>query len=233
MQEPKFTSQDIKYSVDEAVLERAKKLFKSEKVGKISEDNGGYCATVQGGDVYFVSISRKNIDYGHCDCYMGQKNQLCKHMIALGLAVLDLFGKIENTSNDSPENLKEVKQLVSKGIRKIKPYVGPSKIWFSYQRKLDIAAGIIEEAVKNLLANKENAKYLWSLVLKLSDKLATGGIDDSNGTIGGCISKLVKQCGQFAINKNELRTMVQEFTKDDTGFGFEDELKQMLKSTKT
>jgi len=159
---------------------------------------------------------------------MGQNDELCKHMLALGLAVLNLSGKTEETKEESPDNLDAVKQLVAGGMRKIKPYTGPSKIWFSYQRELDVGSGMIEEAVKNLPASKEHAKYLWSLVLKLSKKLAEGGMDDSDGTVGGCIISLVVQCGKYAKEKHELKAMVMKFAEDDTGFGFEDELKEHL-----
>lgn len=228
MTQPTFTIQDIKYSVDPAMFERAQKLFESGKVQNISETPHGYTATVQGTAPYRVSLSRKHIDHGYCDCYMGQNDELCKHMLALGLAVLHSSGKANEVQDESPDNLDAVKQLVAAGLRKIKPYNGPSKIWFSYQRELDVGSGIIREAVKNLPASKENAKYLWSLVLKLSKKLADGGVDDSDGTVGGCISSLVQQCGKYAKEKPALKIVIQKFTEDDTGFGFEDELKEMI-----
>ena len=228
MNQPTFTLQDIKYSVDPSMFERAQILYESGKVQKISETPHGYEATVQGSSPYHVSLSRKHVDRGYCDCYMGQNDELCKHMLALGLAVLNLSGKTEETKEESPDNLDAVKQLVAGGMRKIKPYTGPSKIWFSYQRELDVGSGMIEEAVKNLPASKEHAKYLWSLVLKLSKKLSEGGVDDSNGTVGGCIISLVVQCGKYAKEKHELKAMVMKFAEDDTGFGFEDELKEHL-----
>ncbi|MFH1375119.1 MAG: SWIM zinc finger family protein [Patescibacteria group bacterium] len=228
MIQPAFTIQDIKYSVDEPMFLRAQKLFEAGKVQNIDEGPNGYTATVQGTSPYQVSLSRKDIDRGYCDCYMGQNDQLCKHMLALGLAVLHLSGKIEETKEYSPDNLEEVKRLVAQGMRKIKPYNGPSKIWFSYQRELDVGSGIIEEAIKNLPASKENAKYIWALVLKLSKKLSHGRIDDSNGTVGNCISSLVEQCGQYAQKNPDLKPMIQKFTEDDTGFGFEEELSEII-----
>lgn len=228
MTQPTFTIQDIKYSVDAIMFERAKKLFESGKVQKIAETPHGYTATVQGTSPYQVSLSRKHIDQGYCDCYMGQNDELCKHMLALGLAVLHLSGKAEEVKEESPNDFDAVKQLVASGMRKIKPYHGPSKIWFSYQRELDVGAGMIEVAVRNLPAGKENARYLWSLVLKLSKKLSHGGVDDSDGTVGGCIFALVEQCGRYAKEKPELKPLIQKFTEDDTGFGFEENLNELL-----
>lgn len=229
MIQPNFTIKDIKYSVDEAMFLRAKKLFESGKVQKVSETPHGYMATVQSTSPYQVSLSRKHIDQGYCDCYMGQNDMLCKHMLALGIAVLHFSGKTEETEGgDSPDNLDAAKQLVAKAMRKIKPYNGPSKIWFSYQRELDVGSGCIVEAVTNLPPTIEHAKYLWSLVLKLSKKLSHGGIDDSDGTVGDCISLLVEQCGRYAKKKPEFKAIIQKFTEDDTGFGFEDELLEIL-----
>lgn len=131
---------------------------------------------------------------------------------------------------DSPDSLQAAKQLVAQAIRKIKPYHGPSKIWFDYQRRLDVGSGCIMEAVINLPPSKEHAKYLWSLVLKLSKKLSHGGVDDSNGTVGGCIFSLVEQCGRYAKEKPELKSVIQKFAEDDTRFGFEEELLSILES---
>lgn len=228
MNQPTFTLQDIKYSVDPPLLKRAQKLYETGKVQNIQETLHGYTAIVQGTSPYHVSLSARHIDHGHCDCYMGQNDELCKHMLALGIAVLHLSGKVEDEPEESPTDLDAVKQLVAAGMRKIKPYHGPSKIWFSYQRELDVGSGMIEAAVKNLPAAKEHTKYLWALVLKLSKKLSHGGVDDSNGTVGGCVSVLVEQCGRYAQEKPELRPMMLKFAEDDTGFGFEDELRGKL-----
>lgn len=228
MHQPSFTIQDVKYSVGEAMFARAQKLFESGKVQNIIETPHGYLATVQSASPYQVSLSSKHIDHGYCDCYMGQNDELCKHMLALGLAVLHLSGKAEEIKEESPDNLDAAKQLVAKAMRKIKSYNGPSKIWFGYQRELDVGAGCLVEAVKNLPPTKEHAKYLWSLVLKLSKKLAYGGVDDSDGTVGGCVYSLVEQCGRYVKEKPELKQIIQKFTENDTGFGFEDKLRDIL-----
>ena len=228
MNKPAFSIQDIKYSVDKPMFLRAQKLFESSKVQNIHETPHGYTAIVQGTSPYHVSLSQKHIDRGYCDCYMGQNDQLCKHMLALGLTALHLSGKMDKTEEYSPDNLNEARQLVAQGMRKIKSYNGPSKIWFSYQRELDVGSSIIEEAVQNLPASKEHASYLWKLVLRLSKKLSHGGVDDSNGTVGGCIFTLVAQCGRYVKENPDLKPMVEKFTENDTGFGFEDELADLL-----
>ena len=129
---------------------------------------------------------------------------------------------------ESLKNLKEVKLFVAKGLKKIKSYNGPSRIWFAYQRDLDVGTGIILEAVQNLSATQENAKYLWNLVLKLSNKLARGGIDDSDGIVGNCIMSLASQCAQYVQKEPKLKALIKSFSKDETGFDFEEYLIEML-----
>jgi len=209
------------------MFDRAQELFEDGKVKKIIETPHGYSANVQGTHLYHVSISDQHIDRSDCDCYMGQNDELCKHILALGIAVLHKSGKIEE-KNDPPANLEEVKQQVGQGMRKFKPYHGPSSIWFSYQRDLNVGTGYILDAVENLPPSEENAKYLWALVLKLCHKYSTGGIDDSNGTIGNCIQEIVLQCGKYAKEKPELKPLIEKFTQDNTGFSFEEILKEQL-----
>lgn len=227
MKSPKFTYEDIKYSEGRAMFKRAQALFKAGKVKQIREDPRGYSATVKSTHPYEVSVSMKSVDVGYCNCYMGQNDTLCKHMLALALAVLNETGALG--SEESLEELSEVKRRVSTGLRKIKAYTGPSKIWFSYQRSLSVGAGMISSAIANLPASKENADYLWKLVLRISKKLATGGVDDSDGTVGGCVYEILAKLAEFAKEKPELKPIILEYSKDDTGFGFEDELRNMIK----
>lgn len=232
MKKPNFTLRDLKYAVDEGVFKRAEDLFNKNKVQNIKEDSRGYDAIVQGTSSYHVSISVKHVDRGYCDCYMGQQDFLCKHMVALGLAILHSSGEVEETEKEeySPTDLKAVKKLVSAAIRKIKTYQGPSSTWFSYQHSLDVGRAQIIEAIQNLPAGEENAKYLWNLVMKLSHKLAHDAVDDSNGTVGSCVSSLVEHLGAYIKSKPELKPILQKFTQDDTGFGFEEELAELIKS---
>lgn len=56
-----------------------------EKVNKFKEDFGGYSAVVLGTRPYNVSVSSRYYDRGNCDCYLGQRDVLCKHMVATAL----------------------------------------------------------------------------------------------------------------------------------------------------
>lgn len=43
-----------------------------------------------------------------------------------------------------------------------------------------------------------------------------------------CVYALVFQCGRYAKENPELKIIIEKFTKDDTGFGFEDNLLEIL-----
>lgn len=229
MEPPKFTIDSIKYADSPAMFARAEALFKTGKVGAVREDRGGYSATVAGTKSYEVSVSRKAIDVGYCTCYMGEHDQLCKHMLALALVVLDMTVGLEQ--KDTPTTFAEVKKKVSLGMRKLVPYGGPSKIWFTYQRKLSIGSGMIEDAVSRLAPTREHADYLWGLVIRISNKLATSGIDDSDGTVGNCVHAIIERLGQYAKDDPALKPRIIEYCKAETGFGFEDELLDLLGET--
>jgi len=232
---PKFTYSDVKFAESEAVFGRAVALFASGKVKDARELYNGYQATVIGTEPYSVRISSKRIDYADCDCYLGQHDALCKHMLALALAVLHMHGQVDAkgqptaTTQLAPE---DVPQHIAAAMKKIRPYDGPSRIWFEYQRNLDIAAGMIAEAVPLLEPTQANAAYLWKLVVKLSNKLAVGGIDDSNGTIGGAIMSIVEQLVVMAKQDEKICSWAQTHCTQDTGFGFEQDLQDALAAIK-
>lgn len=237
---PKFDFNDVKYAEGEVTFEKAFDLWKKGKVGDVEElgimptpehprSFYGYRAEVKGTQKYIVFVSATNIDKADCTCYLGQNDFLCKHVLALALKVLYETGCLQKS--ESPSDLASVKKLVNDGLKKIKSYSGPSRIWVAYQRNLDIGVGIIMEAVSGLPITVENSKYLWSLVLKISKKLATSGIDDSDGTVGECVSFLVNQLIRFAKEKQELKSLINSFT-DDTGLGFEDDLREGMQSMK-
>ena len=230
MKPPQFTIRDIKYSVDEGTLKRAYQLFDTGKVGEISETRNGYTAIIAGTHKYDVYISGKDIDRGGCDCYVcSEKDMLCKHMIALGIAALHEFGEAGVLSQEdaSPVDLSEVKILVKEGMKQIKGYSGNSRNWSHYTMSLASGSDILSDAVQELPPTRENAKYLWSLVLRLNKKLSNG-VDDSDGAVGGCTWSIVAQLAKYAKEKPELKKVIEKFCDTKTGFGFEDDLRKQL-----
>ena len=228
MKLPKFTYAKIKYSASKSIFGRAVKLFESGKVGSINESGPYYSAMVQGTKPYSVSVSTNRIDDADCTCYMGQNDRLCKHVLALALAVLSQAGMLNDTKKtEKITDLKEIKKHVNEGMKRIKPYRGPSKIWFRYQRDLLTGCGIIEEAVANLSSTKENAKYLWNVIKRLDRKLYNG-VDDSDGTVGGCAYHLVDLLAGYTINNPKLFLQTNSFCSQTTHFDFNLSLENLI-----
>ena len=229
MQQPKYTLDDIKYADSPAMYKRAEDLYPSNKIGDIEELLHSYAATVKGTQPYQVSISKTRVDNGDCDCYMGSNGKLCKHILALGLAVLHVSGKIEATSEEKKisSDLNEVKSLVTAGFSKLKPYRGPSRIWFSYQRNLATGAGIIAEAISALPPTKENANYLWKLIERIDRKIMNG-VDDSDGVVGECAGKILDQLADYANQEKALAPLITKLCEKKTNFNFEHDLRWHL-----
>ena len=229
MQQPKFTIDDVKYAENPATFRRADDLYRSGKVGKISEHQHGYTAVVQGTHPYSVSLSVKRIDDGDCTCYMGQHGRLCKHMLALALAVLHVSGKMDKAMPESqaPTDLQTAKEVVTAGMRKLRRYTSPSRTWFSYQRTLATGAGMIAQGISGLPTTKENAAYLWSVIVRIDKKLANG-VDDSDGVVGSCAAKIIEQLAGYAETTPELTPDIKRYCNKKTNFSFEDELRAVL-----
>lgn len=229
MQPPAFILDDIKFADGPTTFGRAQELFRSGKVREIAETARGYRAIVQGTHPYHVSVSQRLVDDGDCTCYLGQNDRLCKHVLALAIAVLHATGQIKAATSQPPPpaNLEEAKSMVNAGMKKLRDYTGPSRIWFSYQRSLATGAGMIAHAVSGLPPTKENARYLWKLVERVDKKLVNG-IDDSDGHVGSCIMRLIDQLDSFAKNQPDLKPLILRCCDSKTNFGFEKELRARL-----
>src|SRR3990167_6724832 len=82
---PDFTLDKIKFATDKPTFEKAVQLYENGKVIQVEEGIRSYRAIVQGTKPYRVSVEACRYDYGHCTCYLGQNDTLCKHMVALAL----------------------------------------------------------------------------------------------------------------------------------------------------
>ena len=229
MKAPQFTLDDVKYAENAATYRRAQELYDQHKVVAIGETAQGYRAIVQGTHPYQVHLSSRSIDQGECTCYLGQHGRLCKHMLALALAVLNASGKVNETpsTQQASTSLEEARPIVNTGMRKLKPYTGPSRIWFSYQRSLATGAGMITAGVSQLPPTKENARYLWKLITRIDQKLVNG-VDDSDGVIGECAMSLVEQLVGYAKKNGELEPLIRRFSNTDTNFDFDQVLRTGL-----
>lgn len=209
---PSYDLNKIKFATDEATFQRAVGLYENGKVTEVEEWGGNYTAVVFGTNSYRVSVSTRNYKHGSCTCYLGEKDTLCKHMVALALyAVMDgrplndkdkeLDYQVECSRQQreiNKEELTVVKKAITEALRYIKPYSGPSRTWFANQDSLREGCNRLSVIVSDLPVNKRAAEVLVKLLLRLDKKLRVGGVDDSNGIVGGLMSEVVRVLKEFA-----------------------------------
>ena len=227
----------IKFATDEATFKRAVGLYESGKVTEVEEFGKYYSAIVLGTKPYHVSISARHYKHGDCTCYLGQKGTLCKHIIALELyAVMNgqplndkdkqLCPQVECSKRRealSKEDLAAVKKSITVSMRYIKPYTGPSRTWFANQDSLREGCRRLSAIVSDLPVNKQTAEILVKLLLRLEKKLR-GGVDDSNGIVGGFMYEVVEILEKYARVNPECIKTFECLIDIETCFGWEAEL---------
>lgn len=201
----------IKFATDEATFTRAVGLYESGKVTQVDTLGGYYSAVVQGTSPYHVSVSIRNFKQGHCTCYLGEQDTLCKHMVALALHVVmdgkplndkdrQIDNKVECSKQCKPMNDEELmlaKMSITDAMKHIKPYRGPSRTWFANQDSLREGCNMLSAIVSDLPVNKQSAEILVKLLLRLDRKLRIGGVDDSNGIVGGFMTQVVEMLEEY------------------------------------
>ena len=229
----------IKFATDEATFKRAVGLYESGKVTEVEELGGYYSAVVLGTKPYSVSVSARNYKHGDCTCYLGEKGTLCKHKVALALYAVkngkslndkdkqinnqvDCSGRRESLTQDK---LATVKKSITESMRYIKPYSGPSRTWFANQDSLREGCNMLSAIVSDLPVNKQTAEILVELLLRLDKKLCVGGVDDSNGIVGGFMSEVVQMLEEFAkIDPDCIDALELLVGIGNTCFGWEEPL---------
>jgi len=116
--------------------------------------------------------------------------------------------------------LSEVKKSLSETLRYIKPYRGPSRIWFSYQNSLDEGCNRFSALLSKLPAGRQTTKLIVNLLLRLDKKLSSGGVDDSNGTVGGFIEEAVKMLTEYVKIDPECKKEFEKLRDMETSFGW-------------
>lgn len=239
---PKYNLDKIKFATDSATFERAIKLYESGKVIQFKKQLNGYTATVIGTKPYDVYVFKTHFDRGDCDCYLGQREILCKHMVAVAIhACLDgsslkdedkeIVGSPEcsgKLGELSKEELLVVKKEITQAIKYIRAYEGPSKVWFAYQGSLDEGCARLSKIVSELPVSKQTADLLVNLLLRLDKKLCTGGVDDSNGTVGGFIEEVVIMLKEFAKLNSKCIKSFEKVCGQSTCFDWEEPLVRIV-----
>lgn len=238
----KFDLDKIKYATGQPTYEKAIGLYESGKVTQVKKGIGSYSAVVLGTHSYHVSIESRRFGLGYCDCYLGQRDTLCKHIVALSIyAVMDgnklsdedktqVTGPVcsEKLGELSKEELAETKKAITSAMRYIKPYNGPSRTWFAYQNSLDEGCTRLAKLVSDLSVSEQTSKLLVDLLLRLDKKLCTGGVDDSNGTVGGFMEELVLMLQDFAKRDKNCIKAFKKLCGLETCFGWEETLVRIV-----
>lgn len=233
----------IKYATGSPVWERAVALYESGKVTEFEDQETNFTAIVLGGNPYNVWVSADRYDIGDCACYLGQNEELCKHIVALAIhAVIGgrpLSDK-EKTLISAPvasgrkealskEESKLWQEEITASMRYIKPYNGPSRAWFAYQASLSEGANRLAAIISELPVCLESARLLVNMLLRLDKKLCTGGVDDSDGTIGGFMEETVDVLEKYAALDAACISAFLALKNRETCFGWEQPLVSLLK----
>lgn len=243
---PNYDLDKIKFATDGPTFERAIGLYESGRVTKFEVIMDGYSAVVIGTKPYYVFVSARYYDHGGCDCYLGQNDTLCKHMVAV--AIYAVMGGKKLSDEDkrlvsqaicsgrigelSKEELSTTKKSITAAIRYIKPYNGPSRIWFAYQNSLQEGCSRLAKSISELPVSEQTAKLLVNMLLRLDDKLCRGGVDDSDGTVGGFIEETVQVLKEYAKLNLSCVKAFNELKGKETCFGWEEPLLELAKNDK-
>jgi hypothetical protein len=239
---PAYDLNKIKFATDEAVFKRAVGLYESNKVTEFTDLKSTFAAVVVGTQPYHVFISARNYKQGDCTCYLGEKGTLCKHMVALALHVVmngrPLSDKDKQLSYNvecslkrdmlNKEDLEKVKKAITESMRYIKPYRGPSRTWFANQDSLREGCNMLSAIVSDLPVSRQVADILVKLLLRLERKLCVGGVDDSNGIVGGLAYELVGLLEEFAKIDPSCIDAFEPLCEKEYRFGWEDSLVRIL-----
>ncbi len=238
MKKTLYDLEKIKFGIDDGMWRKAVSLYESGKVKNFRDTGFTFVADVQGTDLYKLIVSKKRYTDGDCTCYLGQNDTLCKHMIAVAIYGLKkgqplteeektqcneikFSGKIEAVSRDQ---LNLFKAEITGAMRYIKAYDGPSRIWFAYQDSLTEGCNRLAAIFSTFPASRQTTSLIIKTLLRLDKKLTTGGVDDSDGTVGGFVEEAVNLLATFAQKDPNCIKEFENLKGRETCFGWEEPL---------
>lgn len=241
---PRYDLEKIKFGIDNGSWTKAVGLYENGRVKNFQDTGFTWVADVLGTQPYKVIVSKKKYTDGNCTCYLGQNNTLCKHMIAVAIAGLKRgkpLTKEEQTQHNeilfsgkakelTSDELGLFKTKIAEAMRYIKAYKGPSRIWFAYQDSLIEGCNRLSAIFSRLPANPESTDLIIKTLLKLDKKLQTGGVDDSDGTVGGFIEDSVKLLLSFVQVAPACAKSFKILKNIETCFGWEEPLLNYAKA---
>ncbi|MBI4160250.1 hypothetical protein HY504_03725 [Candidatus Wolfebacteria bacterium] len=120
------------------------------------------------------------------------------------------------------------KKTITAGMRYIKSYDGPSRIWFAYQDSLSEGSHRLSRAISELPVSAQTARLLVDMLLRLDERLSVGGIDDSDGTVGGFVEETVQVLREYARLDPSVIAAFRVLRGKETSFGWEEPLVALL-----
>jgi len=114
-------------------------------------------------------------------------------------------------------------------MRYIKPYEGPSRIWFAYQGSLSEGCARLTKIVSDFPVSEQTARLLVDMLIRLDDKLCRSGVDDSDGTVGGFIEEVVIMLTKYADLDPNCKKAFRSLENRETCFGWEEPLVRINK----
>ena len=121
-----------------------------------------------------------------------------------------------------------VKKNITDAMRYIKPYNGPSRVWFSYQNSLVEGCNRLAKIISDLPVSEQTTDLIVQLLLRLDKKLCSGGVDDSDGTVGGFIEETVCVLIDYAKLDTKCLKVFVELKGKKTCFGWEKPLLKLI-----
>ena len=245
--QPKYTVEKIRFSTDPQTFEKAIDLYEAGRVTQMEKGEYACSAVVLGTKPYRVSVEYRNYTLADCECYLGRNDIVCKHVVAVALACVLQGEKLpqeERHSVGSPvcsgklgqlsaEKLKSVKQSITASLRYIKSYSGPSRTWFAYQDSLLEGCSRLSHLVSQLPVSMQTARLLVDLLLRLDTKLCTGGVDDSDGAVGGFMEEAVLVLMEYMRLDPACMAVSTRLEGRETCFGWEEPLWEYIDAHET
>lgn len=240
--QPQYDLEKIKHATDAPTFEKAVGLYESRKVTHFTEEVGAYSAMVLGTKPYRVVVEARRNDHGHCDCYLGRKEMLCKHMIAVAIYAVQRGNPLTEEDKRTvthptcsgklgmldKEELAAVKHSVTDALKYIRPYRGPSRLWLSYQQSLSEGCRRLAKVISDLPVSEQTAKLLVDLLLRLDKKLSYGGTDDSDGTVGRFMGGAVRVLEEYVTLDPDCIKVFSRLEHKKTCFGWEEPLMRLV-----
>jgi len=241
--QPAYDLEKIKYATDAPTFEKATALYEKKKIKRFREELNGFFATVLGTKPYKVYVDGQNYDKGSCECYLGQNDVLCKHMVAVAIYAVKKGEPLTEEDKRlvtrpicsgkpgilNKGELSGVKKSISGAMRHIKAYSGPSRAWFFYQNSLSEGCNRLAKIISDLPVSEQAAKVLVNALLRLDRKLIRGGVDDSEGTVGGFIEETVAVLKEYAQLDPDCAKAFRSLENKETCFGWEEPLVMLNK----